>query len=256
MNTYDFPVKLIPIKAENILIPNKVAVIREDTSQPIGVVSSQYGLLKHQEVIECFRKALKKTKHEEKIMMTKNGAHLIATYKLPEAQMEVKKGDLVSMQFIVKNSYDGTKSFSLMLGAFRLVCSNGMIIGKEIFTYSQRHFSGNAMFGDANGIIETKIPELISHFKEALPIMKAMTKTILTESTEMLFEKETLELPKYLIAGAKDIYEKTKEKTLWEYYNSLTFAISHNLKKDSPQSQLDYTKRVWKVAMNHLPVKT
>ena len=245
---YNFPVKLVPIKANNIIIPKKVAVIREDTSEPIGIVSSLYGLMKHQDIIESFREALKKTKHEEKIAVLKNGAHLIATYKLPDTQVEVKKGDLVSMQFIARNSYDGTKSFSLMLGAFRLVCSNGLIIGKEVFTYSQKHFAGNEMFSDASGIIQGKVSELIEHFNDALPTMKKMTKIELSEESETLFEKDKLQLPKYLIDEAKGIYEKTKEKTLWEFYNSLTFVISHSLKKDSLQSQIDYTKRAWAVA--------
>ena len=245
---YDFPVKLVPVKANNILIPKKVAVIREDTAEPIGIVSSQYGLLKHQDVVESFRKALKKTKHEEKITVLKNGAHLIATYTLPDISLEIKKGDFVSMQFVVRNSYDGTKSFSVMLGAFRLVCSNGLIIGKEVFRYTQKHFAGNDMFGDANGLIDGRVSELLTRFNEALPIMKRMTKIEMSEDYESVFDKDKLQLPKYLINDAKEVYEKTKEKSLWEFYNSLTFVITHNLKKDSPQTRIDYTKRAWAIA--------
>lgn len=38
---YDFPVRLAAINSDSILIPNKLAVIREDTNEPIGIVSDK-----------------------------------------------------------------------------------------------------------------------------------------------------------------------------------------------------------------------
>lgn len=243
---YDFPVELIPIKANEILIPKKSAVIRTDTQQSIGIVSSQYGLLKHKDIIDSFRKALSDHKYEEKIEINKNGAHLFSTYRLPEIQHEVKKGDFVAMQFIAKNSYDGTKSFSLMLGALRLVCSNGMIIGNEFFSYSQKHMYG---ISSSNSLVlENRIVELITYFKDSIPVMKRMSDTKVKVPNEILFNQKYLSLPKYVINSAKEIFEKKQANTVWEYYNALTFVISHNLKKDNPQTKIDYTKEAWSAA--------
>ncbi len=253
MNSYDFPVELAPIKANNIVIPKKVAVIRTDTNKPVGVVSNLYGLLKHKDVVDSFREALSNQRYEEKIEVIKDGAHLFATYKLPEIQYEVKKGDFVAMQFVAKNSYDGTKSFSLMLGALRLVCLNGMVIGKEFFSYTQRHISAGITFVDT-GNLKDRISELISHFKNSIPVMTQMSNTKLDLSNESLFDDNKLLIPKYLLTSAKEIFEKRADDSVWEYYNSLTYAISHNLKKDRPQTKIDYTKRAWTIASELLNV--
>jgi len=55
---YDFPVELVPIKANNIIIPKKVAVFRTDNNQSIGIVSNQYRLLKHKDIVDSFREDL------------------------------------------------------------------------------------------------------------------------------------------------------------------------------------------------------
>ncbi len=246
---YDFPITLAPIKTEDLLIPKKLAVIRTDTREPIGVVSNQYSLLRHETVIDSIRKVLGKNKYEEKIEVCNNGARLFATYKLPEIQYEVVPGDFVSMQFVAKNSYDGSRSFSLMLGAFRLVCSNGMVIGKELFNYSQKHI-GEEIIIDSDDFLK-KFEELIAHFKESMSIMNRMSKTRVIVSDD-LYDEEKLMLPKYLIEKAKDAFTADTTNTVWSFYNSLTFAITHSLKKDRPEARIDYTKRAWANAIKLL----
>ena len=138
ISDYDFLVELVSVVTQpsGILIPHKFAVIRSDTKQPMGIVSNRYGLIHHKDVVDGFRKALSNTEHQEHIEVINNGTHLFATYRIPEVIAEVREGDQVSFQFVVKNSYDGNSSLQIIFGAFRLVCSNGMVIGKQFLNYS------------------------------------------------------------------------------------------------------------------------
>ncbi len=250
--SYDFPVELAPVKTNGIIIPRKSAVYRSDTKQPIGIVSDKYEIIKHKDVIESFRKSLKSYKHTEKIQVIKNGAQLFATYTFKEIQVEVKKNDIVGLQIVVKNSYDGTNSLQIALGALRLVCTNGMIIGKQFFSYNQRHIGSSGKSIDTN-ILSDKVSMLTGQFKDALPFFQEMGRHTIKRSVDELYDHEKVMLPNYLLKEAQKQYGK--EKTVWEYYNTLTSVISHNLKKENPQVTIDYSKRAWEVAQNELTIK-
>lgn len=48
----------------------------------------------------------------------------------------------VKLQLLVTNSHDGLSSFSIKLGFFRLVCSNGLVVGQTFESVNLRH-TGN-----------------------------------------------------------------------------------------------------------------
>ena len=242
---YDFPITTVPIKANGQEIPKKAAVLRTDTNEPLGIVSNQYGLLTHTDVIDSLRHVLSGQKYEEQIQLTKNGAHLFASYKLTDIQIEPKLNDFVSMRLIGRNSYDGTKSFTMMLGAFRLVCSNGMVIGKELFSFRQRHISSVVSLDQE--LLDSKVGDLIGTFKRSLPIMKTMTKTP-ANVDESFFDKDKISMPNYLVKEALEIYENDKQKTVWNLYNAFTSVITHNLRKENPKTQIKFAKAAWSMA--------
>jgi hypothetical protein len=45
-------------------------------------------------------------------------------------ELKLKSGDFLDI--VVLNSHDGTSSFQLSLGIYRLVCANGLVVGKDI----------------------------------------------------------------------------------------------------------------------------
>jgi len=244
---YDFPVKLSPVKSDNILIPEKAAVIRQDTKEPIGLVSNRYGLLHHKDVIDSLRKSLSKHEYTEKISLGKNGAHLFSEYTLPKLRFEVKKGDDVSLRFIAKNSYDGTKSFQLIMGAFRFVCDNGLVVGNEFFSLSRKHIESDKPLKDVLAL-DTLVSQLSEDFSsKTIPQFKKMIQTPVQPTK--LFDKNKIDLPKYILDIAKKEYEKEKLYTVWNYYNSFTKAITHYLKRDKTEVRLEYLKRSWKEAV-------
>lgn len=245
---YDFPVKTEKLFAGKLEIPDKMAVIREDTNQSLGIVSKHYGLLEHKIVINSFRDILKGQNVEEKIEIQKNGAQLFVTYTFTDVQIKVAESDIITMTLVVKNSYDSSSSFEIMLGAFRLVCTNGMIIGRQFFKYNQRHFTDN---------IEIDIPELkenlmqmTSKFKDSLPIMQKMVDTEMSQSITDIIEREVKNksIPKYLGNIAEEKYEANSDFSVWGYYNAMTFSITHEMKNDKPAARNDYLQRAWESA--------
>ncbi|MFA6089669.1 MAG: DUF932 domain-containing protein [Candidatus Woesearchaeota archaeon] len=246
-DNYKFPVSVVPLTAGKIVIDNKFAIVREDTSESIGLVSDSYGLLKHSTVIDNVRELLGKQAYKEKVEVQRNGALLFATYTFPNQQIEVKKGDYVAMQMIVKNSYDGSQAFQIMLGALRLVCTNGMVMGKQFFGFMQKHYSNSGNIDSAQ--LKERFGGLSLDFKKTLPLMQIMTKKNLPENTDAF--RNTIKdkvFPQYVAEKAEENFKK-EDKTVWGYYNALTATITHTPKKDLPDTRIEFTRRAWESAI-------
>lgn len=256
-NTYDFPVALKPVYLGNEQgnydqIPNKQAVVRTDTMDTLGIVSTEYGLVKHSSVVDSFREAGKKYHVSEKVGLTNNGAQLFYQMTFPKVETEVSKGDIIRMMMIVKNSYNSMNSLQVVFGAFRLVCTNGLIIGTKFISFHYKHIGNVGGFSEEN-LSETlqlkdKFESYIDVFGKQAPMLTAMTKKSVVPQGDILFDSKKVNLPNYLLQEAKQSFEKEKDQSVWGYYNSLTYAITHKLKKQNPNQAIDYGTRAWKMA--------
>lgn len=48
-------------------------------------------------------------------------------------------GDLIKERIVIQNSYDKTRSFAFLFGAFRLICTNGLYYGQMNLGYKKIH---------------------------------------------------------------------------------------------------------------------
>jgi len=246
---YNFPVELQPIylgsKKE---ISNRKAVVRTDTEAVLGVVSNEYELVRHATVIDAFREAGKKYDIQEKVSLAQNGAYLFYQMTFPKVEAEVTKGDIVRMQMVARNSYNSMSSLQIVFGALRLVCTNGMVLGTKFMQFFYRHIGevGGLNSEVTLSLYRETYKKYIKLFGEKMPLITTMAKKELPAG-DGLFDKEKVMLPKYLLDEAKVSFEGSKDHTVWGYYNSLTFAISHKMKKESPNLTLGYGMEAWKV---------
>lgn len=252
MNTqnYNFPVELQPIYVGNDyrLVEGRKAVVRTDTSKTLGIVSNGYGLVKHEAVIDAFREAGKKFGVEEKIGLTNDGGNLFYEMLFPKVETEVKKGDIVRLRMIIKNSYNGLNSLNIMFGALRLVCLNGMVVGVKVFNFNFRHTKG---FDFSEAIdaeyVKESIDGYVNSFSDSMDKVRLLTGKKV-DADDTLFDKEEtkIRLPQYLLDEAKEEFNKAEDFTAWGYYNSLTYAITHKIKKPNPSIAMLYGTEAWK----------
>lgn len=85
--------------------------------------------------------------------------------RLRNPSLAPEVGGLVP-EVIVTNSHDGTSAFQIRGGIYRLVCSNGLVIGNDAFNHSVRHA------GRADDVIEgvytviTDLPQALETTRE------------------------------------------------------------------------------------------
>ncbi len=136
------------ITHNGVSIPNKQAIVRMDTNQVLSVVSDRYKLVNHEDAYVRAMTAIQASNLDtngmtESIDYSYSGARMIVKLKFPEHRVIIgKSDDEVDLQLNIHNSYDGSKPFTIDVGGYRLVCSNGMIIGQTFSKVQRRHTKG------------------------------------------------------------------------------------------------------------------
>ena len=83
-------------------------------------------------------------------------------------------------EVVLINSHDGSSSYQLVAGIYRLVCLNGLVVGHDYRSVNVRH-SGNA----ARQVIEGSF-EVIDQAARALPRIEQMQHMLLTQDERMM----------------------------------------------------------------------
>jgi len=104
--------------------------------------------------------------------------HMIK-FQNPSLIIKGNEGDDVFPQIILTNSHDGTQSFKFMMGLYRLVCSNGLVIADEEFaSFKIRHMGYS--FEDLQQLITNAVEEL----PKKVEVINTMKSVELTEKQQ------------------------------------------------------------------------
>jgi hypothetical protein len=88
-------------------------------------------------------------------------------------------GDDVYPEIILTNSHDGITSFKFMMGLYRVVCSNGLVIAdQELAKFKMRHMGYS--FEDLQELVQKTIQELPAKVE----VINRMKTTTLTEEQQ------------------------------------------------------------------------
>lgn len=200
----------------------RVCIFNEDRSKLFNVVSPRYAIIPHGTVIDLIEEGLQAEgiRYTPTIRSLESGARLSAEFMLDSVPMvDIGRGDKSKLKIMVRNSYDGSWKFSMRLGAFRLICSNGAVIGRSFGLLSGKHFgtlSARVMQGGIQTMVNSgaSLGELWSEWAD--------TPVTHEEATELLTEKFP---EKYLVP----ILEESRfPRSKWDLYNDCTAFSTHN----------------------------
>lgn len=197
---------------------------------PLSVVSDNYKLIPNNELQKSFETCLQEAGNGylnyEKTNSMFNPKKLITEYRFKDVIAEPKKGDYVGMNLILENSYDGSFPVGIRLGALRLVCTNGMIVG-ETYSYIRKKHTQNLEIEDMfKGVVQS-----IEMFQNESNVWQAWTEKEITAENALSIIKadEIAERHQENILG-KLMAEDVDILTLWVIYNVITAYITHEVK--------------------------
>ncbi|HZS43372.1 MAG TPA: DUF932 domain-containing protein [Candidatus Paceibacterota bacterium] len=153
--------------------------------------SERYAFIPTSEVIDAMRNngfypiqaSQSNSRIEEKHFFTK---HMIRFQS--QAGDMTKVGDS-KLELVLVNSHDGTSAYKLMLGVFRLVCSNGMIVSDGMAESIHVRHMGNIVQDVLTGSFE-----LIKRAPIVESAIAAWRQITLTEAEQQSFAEQALTL--------------------------------------------------------------
>jgi hypothetical protein len=130
----------------------------ESALVPIGIVSKDYVLVKHAEVVETVTTVLKDfgidaANAKAYLSLTQYGERMAFHVSLPdEYAFDPGDGNMIETRLECLNSVEGSTRFRAMIIWFRLVCSNGLAVGITEVDVRRRHI-GDLDLADISKIL-------------------------------------------------------------------------------------------------------
>ena len=216
------------------LAPGYKAIVDSNTGKVFSIVSKDYKIIRHEQAIEHIKSIIARNDHLGKYHNEVNfynaGGRMRCTFTFPGISAEIQKGDVVKLQLHLFNSYDLAWSFTIIFGAFRLVCTNGLVIGNTIFHIKKRHVYE---LDDLN--IRKNIATATKQFEKQAGKWMNLAQIPLHPTTyekvmkSMKFGKGTTEEIRQRVDRDASGYnnEDFPVISLWAFYNVLTWYITH-----------------------------
>lgn len=177
-------------------------------------------------------------------------------------------------RIILTNSHDGFNSFKFMVGLFRIICSNGLVVcNNQMVDMSIRHI--NYDFEELRKVVASAIAEV----PNIVNTMNDMRKTILNEEEKVSIAKEVIKIRKGLNSDEmievdkeviddilKPLREEDKKHDLWTIFNicqekmikggfnllSKTNKMRKQRNITSIKKDTEFNQRLWHTATRYL----
>lgn len=136
----------------------------DKTVIPVGVVSKDYALVPHTAVLDEATKALDAARIapsdvKAELKITEYGERMALSLYLPDKyRFDPGDGHAMALRLECLNSVDGSTRFRALMGWFRFVCSNGLIIGVTRSDMRRRHV-GDFQIEDIQRVLTSGLNE-------------------------------------------------------------------------------------------------
>jgi hypothetical protein len=217
------------------------AIVRQDNNSLISIVNKNYKLVPNAELIEQVMEQLERTDQNFSIdnhhsFVTDKRMRLHITF--PELLIKDDPDDGIALSLYLHNSYDRSEGVRMFWGGIRLICTNGMILGKLLAKFYGKH---------TKGLRIEKLKESLESTYKMIPAIQ--------QRIEVL---DSLEVDKQLDTDCKEELGKTMYKHLLiennvdslqqlnqlQLFHLVTNYISHRINREL---QARYQMRVSKL---------
>ncbi len=240
----DFPVVLQPVyypTGEDYgPVPDRVAVVRQDTNRVLAIVSKRYRLVTHQQLLDCVAAATTTTLDvgpvPRGIYVDRGGARMRALFKFPALARPISVTGEICPCVKIENTYDGTSRVSVHIGAFRFVCTNLAVGGGGVF-------GGGFMSVHAGEIdieqISAQLARYLGDFERIVRTYSAWSESVLELERHDQFLETLPSRPAEALRLRRSVETPL---TVYSAYNQATQLATHHMR--SVRGAFDLLERV------------
>jgi hypothetical protein len=210
------------------------AIVDTNTGKVFSIVSDDYKIITHEQAIEQIESIIAKNKdlggYDLQVKFYNDGGRMRCTFTFPRIAAEIAKGDFVNLQLHLSNSYDVTWPFTVILGALRLVCTNGLVVGEKLLHIKKRH-----VYELEHLNIEQTITTATRRFQKQSKQWKDLDHISLNPTVRgqvmkaMHFGKQATEEIEYKMEHEASGFDDNHfpVMSLWAFYNVITWYLTH-----------------------------
>jgi hypothetical protein len=232
----------------------KYAIIdqsKPEGQQLFGIASDQYTLVFHEEVVHKVHEVLNELPEygapDIDIRLPNNGGKLKMVCTFTDVEHTITNGnnpDKLNPKIEVFNSYDLGWKFRCLFGAYRLVCSNGLVIGDVFGQYSNRHVRtlSTTAFKEAIELGMVNYSEQIGLWRKWAEMQINQTQYDEVWEGLPLSENQQKEIEELPEARTKTLLLEDLRKndlTLWQFQNVVTQYVTHEIPSEVRRTNLE-----------------
>jgi len=226
---------------KTIKVDGSRALINPDTGNMYSIVSDRYQTIPYRDSLEMVEDAIQNNSEfgtfERTVDFMQGGGRMLAKYRFTDHLIPIgDDNDLVNPEIYVRRSYDTTWGFVLLFGAFRWVCSNGLVVGEKVLNYKHKHTTGlnqNSLLEDLKGSMD-KFAVQADIWRTWLDRMTTPNDYERVMGTLEFGKNHTEAIEREVEVSSNVTMEDVRTKTLsyWLFFNVLSQYITH--KVESP----------------------
>lgn len=260
-----------------VVLPNKVAVIRNDNNKIIGIQPQSYEVFQNHEMLETLYQISQNIKYEKGGMFD-GGAKTYFQFNTDNLTLIAPNGktDTIKGYLTVINSFDDAKSLALGETNVTISCKNTF---NHAYKDLEHKIAHNKNMRNKLAIVMKEIDIAINQEKQTFSTIKKMNEISINESPSVMTTlmkamlgikpKQELivdELPindlykfKTIMGNIEHEFED-KGETLWGLFSGITRYTTHNMKKTFKMKDKFYgsvarkDKMAWDIITNAVMV--
>lgn len=202
--------------------------------EPVSEVSRHYKFISTLQLIEDFRKLgweVNRTRQQHSRTDPTHTKHMVV---LRNDSLEQING--LAVELLIVNSHNRTAAFNFMLGLFRFICLNGLIVSDKVFDSVRLRHIGGYSFQDLEEltqVIVDNIPSIVGTVNRMQAValtddqqMEFALRAVATRFTEYVSDRGKLDVS--AIQKAVDMpalltpyRDEDNDPTVWAVYNRL-----------------------------------
>ena len=203
-------------------------IVREDTGEVLSCMTNNYKLVKNETIIKAAEPIINKYKGKLKeVRVFGNGHSTHMSWHFPNHLVKIGKNDEMTPEIVIGNSYNGTVGVNIIAGAFRLICSNGLVIGIVASKYKNKHIQSNVSLDDFDNVISETMDKTKLIFKEEFPILQGTN----------FKDKHIINFLKMFPIQANEMVTQAlianRPKSFWDLFNVGTNVLSHHMNRSA-----------------------
>ena len=236
-------------------IPGYRAVVDRNTDRTFAIVKDGYQVVKHEDVIKSMDELC--TDFPEygepmrEVWLSNYGGRMKTRWTFTDVDFKIGKltsgePDIVNPTLETFSSYDTSLAQTTLVGGFRMVCANGMQVGKVLGKYKRKHTAsldlGRAKMVLANGMRNySKATDLWLSYADRdafLSEVNCFEEIGFNKDEKFSIESKIRQQGNVIYWDDEDKNNRNVEINSWELMNILTEEASHRITDVTRQAKV------------------